>query len=323
MTQQNGFAIWLTGMSGSGKSSIAKYIAARLRQVDRRVEILDENELSLLLPEQSESPEGRAMVVRRLSYLAELLTRNQIATLIAAISPSKGLREEARRTVVRFVEVFVDCPTEVLIQRDTTGRYKKALSGEIPNFVGITEPYEPPHSPEVLICSDEESIEEGAQKVLKALLDLGVLNAAEMEIIEASRVQMELLERPKKEPLVSRKRPKPQKTPQKRLLLAEPSKPARAAAQKSTAKASTKASKGASKGASKPKPVKPTSKPAHKPAYKPAHKQANKATPKLASKPASKPASKSATKPASKLASKPANKSAKKKPALTKARKKK
>jgi len=285
MTQQNGFAIWLTGMSCSGKSTIAKYIAARLRQIHRRVEILDENELNVLFPEQSDGFEGRAAVVRRLGYLAEMLTRNQIATLVAAVSPSKSLREEARRTVVRFVEVFVDCPTEVLIQRDTTGRYKKALSGEIPNFVGVTEPYEPPTSPEVLIHSDEETIEGGAQKVLQALFDLGVLSASEMETIEASRVQMELLEKPKKEPLVSKKRQKPP---------VKPSKPARVAADKPAAKASKS----------------PAAKPANKPASKPV------------SKPTSKPANKPASKPVNKPAGKLANKSAKKKPAVTAARKK-
>ncbi|MCL2625618.1 MAG: adenylyl-sulfate kinase [Cystobacterineae bacterium] len=290
MVQQNGFAVWLTGMSGSGKSTIARYIAARLRQVDRRVEILDENELNLLLPENSESPEGRATVVRRLGYLAELLTRNQIATLVAAVSPSKSLREEARRTVVRFVEVFVDCPTEVLIQRDTTGRYKKALSGEIPNFIGITEPYEPPPSPEVLIRSDEEGVEEGAHKVLQALFDLGALNAEEMKTIEASRVQMELLERPKQQPLVSKKRQKPSKTPPpKRLLAVKPSKPPRAAPEKPSAKTG--------KAAGKAKPS------------------------KLAKKPA--PMKKPASKPANKSAGKPANKPAKKKPVAAKARKKK
>jgi adenylylsulfate kinase len=115
------------------------------------------------------------------------LSRNGAAVLVAAISPYKASREENRRQIGRYVEVYVDCPTEKLIERDGSGKYKKALSGEIPNFVGITEPYEPPASPELSIHSDQESTEEGARRILQALLDLGYVTSEDILVITGKR----------------------------------------------------------------------------------------------------------------------------------------
>lgn len=190
MPQNTGFTVWLTGMLGTGKSTLASYLAARLRQVGRHVEVLDEDELGGTLWEKAgESKEERMTVVRRLGLVAQLLSRNGVATLVAATSPHKQVREESRRMIGRFVEVYVDCPTEKLIQRDTSGRYKKALSGEIPNFVGITEPYEPPAAPEVTVHSDVESAEEGGRKVFQALLDLSYVSAEELKTITGKRMK--------------------------------------------------------------------------------------------------------------------------------------
>lgn len=218
MAQNTGFTLWLTGMSGTGKSTVAAYIAARLRQVGRPVEILDEGEVNeSLWNGLGDSKDERNTVVKRLGFVANLLTRNGVAALVPCISPYKSSREENRRTIGRYVEVYVDCPTETLIHRDSTGRYKKALSGEIPNFIGITEPYEPPNSPEVTIHSDAESVEDGAAKIFQALLDLGYMTTEELKTITGKKM--------KANPL--------------------PAKKGAGAARRETAKAAPKADKGA------------------------------------------------------------------------------
>ncbi len=190
MAPNTGFTLWLTGMSGTGKSTTAAYIAARLRQVGRNVEILDEGELSdELWAGLGDTKEERTTVVRRLGFVANLLTRNGVAALVPCISPYKQGREENRRAIARYVEVYVDCPTERLIERDSTGRYKKALNGEIPNFIGITAPYEPPTSPEATIHSDSESVEDGAAKIFQSLLDLGYMTTEELKIITGKKMK--------------------------------------------------------------------------------------------------------------------------------------
>jgi adenylylsulfate kinase len=169
---------------------MAAYIAARLRQVDRNVEILDENELGDdLWQGLGDTKEDRMTIVRRLGYVAGLLTRNNVAVLVPSVSPYKAGREDNRRTIGRYIEVYVDCPTEKLIERDTTGRYKKALGGEIPNFIGITEPYEPPHSAEVVLHSNLETVEEGAGKIFQSLLDLGYVTTEELKIITGKKMK--------------------------------------------------------------------------------------------------------------------------------------
>lgn len=191
MAQNLGFTVWLTGMLGAGKSTVANYVAARLRQVGRSVEVLDEDELGEALWGEMEgsSKEERILISRRLAFVAELLTRNGTCVLVACTSPYKSQREEARRLIQRYVEVYVDCPTDDLIKRDSTGKYKKALGGEIPNFVGITEPYEPPTSPEVVIHSDTEAIEAGGLRVFQSLLDLAYVTPDEVKVITGTRLK--------------------------------------------------------------------------------------------------------------------------------------
>lgn len=190
MATSSGFTVWLTGMAGTGKTTLANYIAARLRQVGRSVEVLDEGDIGeALWHGLDDSKEDRQAIIRRLGFVSNLLSRNGVGVLVAAISPYKTGREENRRLIARYVEVFVDCPTEKLISRDNTGKYKKALSGEIPNFIGITEPYEPPTNPEVTIHSDSEPVEEGARKILQALLDFGYVTREDLRVITGKRMK--------------------------------------------------------------------------------------------------------------------------------------
>jgi adenylylsulfate kinase len=175
-------------MLGAGKTTMAGYIAARLRQVGRNVEILDEDDLKDdLFKELGDAKEDRMVITRRIGAVSSLLTRNGVAVLCACASPYKSAREENRRLIERYVEVYVDCPTDDLIKRDTTGRYKKALAGEIPNFVGITEPYEPPGSPEVIIHTNVEGIEAGGLKIFQSLLDLSCMTAEELKVITGTK----------------------------------------------------------------------------------------------------------------------------------------
>jgi adenylylsulfate kinase len=190
MAQNVGFTLWFTGMLGSGKTTLANYIAARLRQVGRAVEILDEDEVGEVLWQRAnDTKEERNIAVRRLGLVASMLSRNNVATIVASTSPYKQTRDEVRRLNNRYVEVFIDCPTEVLIKRDTTGRYKKALGGELPNFIGITEPYEPPNAPEVTIQSAIEPVEEGARKIFQALLDLGLVSGSDLLTITGKKMK--------------------------------------------------------------------------------------------------------------------------------------
>ncbi len=191
MAQTQGFTVWLTGMLGAGKTTMSEYVAARLNQVGRSVQVLDEDELGEALWKElsGDTKEDRIAIARRLGFVAEMLTRNGVAVLVACASPYKGVREENRRLIQRYIEAYVDCPTDDLIKRDTTGRYKKALAGEIPNFVGITEPYEPPNSPEVTIHTNVESVENGALKIFQSLLDLAYMTPEELKVITGTKMK--------------------------------------------------------------------------------------------------------------------------------------
>jgi adenylylsulfate kinase len=186
---QTGFTVWLTGMSGSGKTTLAKYIGERLKALGRPHEVLESAEVEELfgrgLPE---TKEGRNLLVKRLGYSARMMTRAGGVAIVPALSPYRDARDQIRREVGRFVEVFVECPVDVLISKDTTGKYKKALSGEIPNFVGITDPYEPPQNPEVIVHTDKESVADSAMKIFQVLLDLAYLQPDDVKVLVGKKL---------------------------------------------------------------------------------------------------------------------------------------
>jgi adenylylsulfate kinase len=183
MTMQNGarhgrgFTLWFTGLSGAGKTTIAEIVERELRERSGKVEVLDGDIVRTNLSKGlSFSKEDRDINVLRIGFVAELLTRNGVGVIVSAISPFKEARDQVRRSIgENFIEVFVDAPIEVCAERDVKGLYKKAFAGEIPQFTGVSDPYEPPAAPELHIKTDEEEPHESARKVVARLEELGYL----------------------------------------------------------------------------------------------------------------------------------------------------
>ena len=174
MSNGKGFTLWLTGLSGAGKTTLATELAHELRARRVTVEVLDGDQVRTNLSKGlGFSKEDRDTNIRRIGYVCRLLSRNGVAAISAAISPYREVREEVRRLVeqdgARFVEVFVKCPIDVLAARDVKGLYKKALAGEIRGFTGVDDPYEPPLAPDVVIESDRELVELSTMKIINKL----------------------------------------------------------------------------------------------------------------------------------------------------------
>jgi sulfate adenylyltransferase len=175
----HGFILWFTGLSGAGKSTLAAALRKQL-EGERPVEILDGDEVRTYLSKDlGFSKEDRDVNVRRIGYVARLLARNGVASIAAAISPYAGTRAEVRRLAaeegIPFVEVYACAEIEALVRRDVKGLYEKALAGKLPNFTGVSDPYEPPESPEVLVRTDEEAVEQSVGKILVALTEHGLI----------------------------------------------------------------------------------------------------------------------------------------------------
>jgi adenylyl-sulfate kinase len=172
----NGFTLWFTGLSGAGKSTLAQAAAEELRSRGHRVEVLDGDEVRTNLSKGlGFSKEDRDTNIRRIGYVCRLLSRNGVIAISAAISPYREVRDEVRREHERFVEVFVKCPLEKLVERDVKGLYKKALAGEIAHFTGVSDPYEEPLKPEVVVESHIETVDESLGRLLARLEALGYI----------------------------------------------------------------------------------------------------------------------------------------------------
>ena len=174
-----GFTLWLTGLSGAGKSTIAEAITPLLRERGVKVEVLDGDVVRTNLSKGlGFSKEDRDTNIRRIGFVAHLLSRNGVGVITAAISPYREVRDENRDLIGEdFIEVYVRCSIEELTRRDVKGLYEKALRGEIANFTGISDPYEEPLNPEVVVDSEQDTVEEGVDRILKLLEERGYIPA--------------------------------------------------------------------------------------------------------------------------------------------------
>src|SRR5215510_1412624 len=177
MTHQ-GCVVWFTGLSSAGKTTAARLLESRLRASGARVEVLDGDLVRERLSKGlGFGKEDRDENIRRIGFVCELLSRHGVIVIVSAISPYRMVRDEVRAQIPQFVEVYMDCPLDVLIARDVKGLYRKALAGEITHFTGVSDPYEPPLAPEVTIHSDRESPNEGVEKVWRALASREIIPA--------------------------------------------------------------------------------------------------------------------------------------------------
>ena len=174
---QKGFTLWFTGLSGSGKSTIAERVALKLERKGISVEVLDGDIVRTNLSKGlTFSREDRDENIKRVGFVCQLLTRHDVAAIASVISPYREAREANRKKIGNFVEVYTRCPVEVCAQRDLKGLYQKAAAGEIKGFTGVDDPYEPPENPEVVCHTDKESIDESVEKVLTKLQELGYIS---------------------------------------------------------------------------------------------------------------------------------------------------
>ena len=176
--RERGAVLWFTGLSGSGKTTIAHEVEEKLLEAGVPVEILDGDVVRENLSKGlGFSKEDRDTNIRRIAFVAHLLQRNGVFVITAAISPYKAVRDEARAMIKDFVEIYADASLEVCEQRDTKGLYAKARAGEIKGFTGIDDPYEAPENPEVVCDTEKEDVSESAQKVIDKLIELKYLEA--------------------------------------------------------------------------------------------------------------------------------------------------
>jgi len=180
MSESKGFTLWFTGLSGAGKTTISEIVAKELTARGSRLEILDGDIVRENLSKGlGFSKEDRDTNVRRIAFVADLLSRNGTPVITAAISPYREIRNEAREMMGdRFIEVYIEASVDVCAERDVKGLYAKAFAGEIKEFTGVSDPYEPPENPEIVLKTAEEEPEESAAKLITYLEERELIPAA-------------------------------------------------------------------------------------------------------------------------------------------------
>jgi adenylylsulfate kinase len=180
MADQKGFCLWFTGLSGAGKTTITNALVKELRKRGTKIEILDGDIVRENLSKGlGFSKEDRDTNIRRIAFVANLLSRNDVPVITAAISPYREIRDEARQMMDgRFIEAYVKASVEVCEERDVKGLYAKARAGEIKEFTGVSDPYEPPENPELVLDTEHQSPEESAQQILDFLEERGLIPAS-------------------------------------------------------------------------------------------------------------------------------------------------
>ncbi len=186
-SEEQGFTVWFTGLSGSGKTTISEMVVRQLRERGLKVETLDGDVVRTHLSAGlGFSKEDRDANIRRIGWVCELLNRNEVVAVVAAISPYRAARDEVRAQLGRFVEVYLEAPIEVLAGRDPKGLYRKAQAGEITGFTGVDDPYEPPLNADVTCHTDgRETPEQSAARVIAKLEEVGYIPKAPAAATEA------------------------------------------------------------------------------------------------------------------------------------------
>jgi adenylylsulfate kinase len=175
-TVEGGFVLWLTGLPGSGKTTIASILGPRLKTSGLRVEMLDGDEVrKWLSPNEGFSREDRERHLRRVAHVAELLSRNGVVVICSFVSPYVSTRTYARETIGNFVEVYVKCSLEMCQKRDPKGLYKKASAGQMTNMTGVQDAYEPPPTPEIIVDTERAPPETCAGEILSKLQEFGYI----------------------------------------------------------------------------------------------------------------------------------------------------
>lgn len=180
MNEQQGFVLWMTGLSGAGKTTIALELLAQLAERNLHLERLDGDVVrESLTRDLGFSKEDRTKNIERITFVAKLLSRNGVGCICSFISPYQSIRDDVRSQTTNFLEVFVDAPLDVVIDRDVKGMYKKALAGEIKNFTGISDPFEVPANPDIHVRTDKQTVAESAAFIIGELEKRGLIPVAE------------------------------------------------------------------------------------------------------------------------------------------------